>query len=227
MAMIDYGALLKVNGAFLNKNSNMFMEVSDCGYMIDTAKDCIDGSCCYGKEIYIKGNYFVYAGDKDFMLAFYKTMFYVIVNDEIIKYFGNGQFKSETIYINNHKIKVSHLDKKLKREYFDDYHKLWKDELKEIYVDAKGNESLSELKNGYNEYKKFLKRKKFFSRHKGICYKYYSNKYIAEWEHNEKKYEVIFGYGIENKEEVYNNIKYRYDYSDTERDIIDKWFKGE
>ena len=33
MAMIDYGAMLRVDGKFINKNCDLFMEQSDTGYV--------------------------------------------------------------------------------------------------------------------------------------------------------------------------------------------------
>lgn len=47
----------------------------------------------------------------------------------------------------------------------------------------------------------------------------------ATWDYNEKHYEVIFGFGIDNDEEVWNDIKHGYfDFSETEIKIIDEWF---
>lgn len=44
----------------------------------------------------------------------------------------------------------------------------------------------------------------------------------------EDKYEVIYGYGIDPSEEVWNRIKNTsYDFSDKERALIDSWFKGD
>lgn len=49
---------------------------------------------------------------------------------------------------------------------------------------------------------------------------------MATWEYKGKKYEVIFGEGIDPNEDVWNNIKYdRYGFTDAERQIIDRWFE--
>ena len=75
MSAIDYGALLRVNGKFINKNDDLFSYCSDTGYVCDKATYYSD----YEKkeiEIDIMGNYYVYAGDENFLLCFYKGYFY-------------------------------------------------------------------------------------------------------------------------------------------------------
>ena len=60
MSAIDYGALLRVNGKFINKNDDLFSYCSDTGYVCDKATYYSD----YEKkeiEIDIMGNYYVYA----------------------------------------------------------------------------------------------------------------------------------------------------------------------
>ena len=41
MSMIDYGALLKVDNIFVNKNKDLFMKCSDTGYMCEYAKESL------------------------------------------------------------------------------------------------------------------------------------------------------------------------------------------
>ena len=52
-------------------------------------------------------------------------------------------------------------------------------------------------------------------------------RFIAEWDYNGHHYEVIFGYGIDNDEEVWNKIKNdSYGFRQDEIAIIDSWFNG-
>lgn len=70
MAFIDYGALLKVNGEFINKNRDIFMNKSDTGYICEKAKDD------QGDWHSVQGNYFVYAGDEVVYYNQYSNMQY-------------------------------------------------------------------------------------------------------------------------------------------------------
>ena len=116
---MDYGAILRVNGKFINKNKDLFMDSSDTCYVCDQATYFDDES----KEIrttHINGNFYVYAGDENFMLCFYKGYFYAIHNNKIICSISNSYFISETIYFDGlPTIKVEHLDKELRNEYPD------------------------------------------------------------------------------------------------------------
>lgn len=166
MAMIDYGAVLKVNGTIVNSNE-MFMETSDTGYMIDVAVDKD------GYDYDIDGNYFVSAGDEDLMICFYKTTALIISNKTVIKTYSwkDAAFPYYNIILDNgNKICFEHIT--IER---DEY-------------------------NSLNE------------------------RYIAKWQHNNKNYECLFGYGIDNNKEVYNSIKHRhYDYTEEEIKFIDEW----
>lgn len=220
MAMIDYGALLKVNGKFLNKNKNLFMDASNTGYILEKAR-YVD-TAIYSKDVDINGNFYVYAGDKDLLLTFYKGIFYVISNGLILKTASNVPFISETFYIGNAKIKVSHLEPEIQIE-VDDV-ETWEKYIKENWKNTSGNEKLYELEQGLRQYKLFLKRLKRKAS-KRSNYKYRTNRWLAEWEHNGNKYEVIFGYGIDPNEDVWNDIKNEaYGFTKREIEVIDGWF---
>lgn len=160
MALIDYGAILRVNGKFINKNCDLFMHSSDTGYVCEQALHP------NGEMIDIDKEFYVYAGDENFMLCFYKGLFYVISHNKIILAKWNILFMSETFYFDGlPSVNVERLDNKTQR-------------------------------------------------------------WLATWIHNGNKYEVIFGYGIDPDEEVWNRIKFDgYKFTDIEREIIDEWFK--
>lgn len=217
MAMIDYGALLRVDGKFINKNKDMFMESSDTGYVCETA---ISPS---GQEYDIDGNYFVYAGDKKFLVVFYKGMFKVISNEKIILSKWSIPFNSETFFFDGlPNLKVSRLSKYY--EYVkDESWGTWQDFVREGWIGATGNEKLSELDGGFKAYKRFKKHLKAVARSNG--YRTRPDRFIAEWNYNGHNYEVIFGYGIEPDEEVWNRIKNgSYGFRQDEIEIIDSWF---
>lgn len=225
MAMIDYGAILKVNGKFINKN-NLFMDSSDTGYICEKALYNYDGK---EHEIDIDGNFFVYAGDKNFLLCFYKSMVYVIHNNKVIRSIWNDTFLSETFYFDNFpSVTIEHLDKNTYSKKIESIG-TWEDYVKENWIGATGKEKLSELKNGRKHYKWFHKRLKQIGRYnkRKEEYKYKTQRWKATWEYNGNKYEVIFGYGIDSNEEVWNNCKYDYGFTDIEVKIIDKWFEEE
>lgn len=220
MAMIDYGALLRVNKKFINKDKNLFMDSSNTGYILEKAR-YVD-TAVYSKDVDINGNFYVYAGDKDLLLTFYKGIFYVISNGLILKTESNVPFISETFYIGDARIKVSHLDQAIQIE--EDNMGTWKEYVKENWRGATGNEKLCDLENGLQQYKLFLKRLKRKAS-KRSNYKYRTNRWLAEWEHNGNKYEIIFGYGIDPNEDVWNDIKHEaYGFTKREIEIIDRWF---
>lgn len=219
MAAIDYGALLRVNGEFVNKNQHLFMETSDTGYTLKEAffKD----RNVYDKAVPIEGNFYVYAGDADLLLAFYKGYFYIISNGEILKAVSYSPFLSESFLIHDTEIKISHLDRIPIIEKPES--QTWKSYVRENWIDATGDEKLSELDGGQKAYRRFLCQAK--RRSKGrLNYKYFASRWKAEWEHGGKSYEVIFGYGIDPDEEVWNQVKTQYDFSDREIRMIDRWF---
>lgn len=226
MAMIDYGALLRVKGnngsqwQFVNKDADLFMSTSDTGYVCDTAEE-------NGAIVNIRGNYFVYAGDEELLLVFYKQCVKVISHGKVIDSFWESPFISETRILNNNTtLCISHLDPSI---YVNPYEiESWKDYVKDNWRDADGTEPLSDLEGGYREYRKFFRHTKRLSRinRNGGWYKYRTNRYLAKWEHAGKQYEVIFGYGIDPKKEVWERVKTKaYDFSGMERKLIDSWFE--
>lgn len=222
MAMIDYGALLRVDGKFINKNQDLFMEASDTGYVCEKATNE------KGDIIDIDGDYFVYAGDKDFLLVFYKGLYRVISNEKIIFSQWDMPFNSETHYFDVFpNVKVSRLSKHYEVEERES-NGTWKDFVKERWVGATGNEKLSELADGHKMFKRFMKncKKVAYVNHHGRAYKTRPYRFLAEWDYNGHKYEVIFGYGVEPDEDVWNKIKNEsYGFREDEIELIDSWFK--
>lgn len=221
MAIIDYGALLRVDGKFINKNCDLFMEASDTGYV---AKGIIDTD---GEVIDIDGNYFVYAGDEHFCVAFYKGMYVVISDSKAIFADSSMPFNSETHYFDNlPDLKVSRLSTYYEIEPLESWG-TWEDYVRENWIGATGKEKLSELKDGTKFYKRFKRRLKkvaYVNKHGG-CYKNRPYRFLAEWDYNGYYYEVIFGYGIEPNEETWNRIKNKsYGFRDEEIKLIDSWF---
>ena len=220
MAMIDYGAMLRVDGKFINKNCDLFMEQSDTGYV---AKDIIDTD---GEVRDIDGNYFVYAGDKHFCVAFYKGVYKVISNGKVIYAAWSMPFNSETHFFDClPDLKVSRLSTYFEEVPLESWG-TWEDYVKENWIDATGKEKLSDLDGGAKAYKKFIRHAKkvaYVNKHGGT-YKTRPYRFLAEWDYNGHHYEVIFGYGIDPDEEVWNDIKNGYGFRQDEINIINKWF---
>ena len=205
MAFIDYGALLKVNGKFINKNEDdIFMKCSDTGYICDKANYTTPDGIT--KEININGNFYAYAGDENFLLCFYKNYFCVIHNNEIIKIINGTHFISETYYIDNFPtIKIEHLDKNI-YYYMSPFYEEMEDPLFKVVEALEDETKINKLSKKY-----------------GMPYR--TDRWKVTWNYNNNHYEVIFGYGIDSDEEVWNSIKYdNYDFTDVERNIIDGWF---
>lgn len=199
MAMIDYGALVIKNGIPVNKNRGMFLECPD--YFDEDVKD----------------NYFAYCGDEEYSLCFYKCSITETKNGNAVDNFWNFPFKSETFYRDNGvNITVRRLDDLLPvyATNLQDY-ETWEDYVKENWSGATGLEKDSELENGQKYHKLWKKNCKRIGRRKVLYYKS-TNKYIATWEYKGDKWEVIFGYGIDPDEDVFNDItgKGRYNYTE-------------
>lgn len=212
MSLIDYGALLKVNGKFINKNDDLFMYCSDTGYVCDKAT-YYDTYEKQDKDIDINGNYYVYVGDENFMLCFYKGYFYVISHNRIIFSVAYNPFLSETFYLDGFpNVTVERLDKNLRYEY--------KDKPDEYDIDY--------LYERFGIRKSQLIIRRLYKKRKSSVCRHYSSRWKATWDYNGSHYEVIYGYGIDNDETTWNRIKIKhYEFSETEREIIDGWFKGE
>ena len=221
MAMIDYGALLRVDGKFINKNKDMFMDASDTGYV---AKNIIDTD---GVPRDVDGNYFVYAGDEHFCVAFYKGIYKVISDGKTIYAAWEMPFASEIhLFEGLPTLKVSRLSKDFEIERVG-RGETWEEYVKENWAGATGKEHISELKDGKKYFKLFrksLKRYAYLNRHGGLG-KERPYRFLAEWEYKGKKYEVIFGSGIENDEHIWNKTKNKaYGFRDEEIKLIDSWF---
>ena len=221
MAMVNYGALLRVDGKLINKNQDMFMTTSDTGYV---AKNILDDD---GEAKDIDGNFFAYAGDEHFCIAFYKGLYKVISDGKVIYTNWGMPFNSEThLFPNLPTLKVSRLSKYYEVEKMDSWGN-WKDYVREHWEDTTGDEPLSELAGGTKAYKRFRKHAKrvnYVNTHGGL-YKSRPYRFLAEWDYNGHHYEVIFGYGIDNDETVWNEIKHRaYSFRPEEIKLIDSWF---
>ncbi len=209
MVLIDYGALLRVDGKFINKNCDVFDEISDTGYICDKALYPEDN-----QEYDIKGNFFVYAGDENFLVCFYKTQFIVISKEKIILWEYYHPFLKETFYLDGlSSITIEYLEKR-KTLYYDPVVLLDKD----FYISYYGK------KKGILKYHRLIKRKRRNRKED----KYFTSRFLASWQYNGKKYEVIFGYGIDPNKEIWDDIRHKlYNFTDKEREIIDSWFEGE
>lgn len=223
MAMIDYGALLYIDGKLANRNQ-FFMECSDTGYVCKTALNKNE------EKEDIDGNYFVYAGDEELLLVFYKGLCKVISNGRILFSFWRFPFLSETIYINDEvHLKVSKLHKGYRRDRAESGGTL-KEFILNNWKDCDGTEQLKDLENGRRIYKKHLRHGKrvHYLNTRDKSYKYYPYRFLAEWDYKGKHYKVIFGYGIEPDEEVWHDIKANhYDFFLDEIQKIDSWFESE
>lgn len=204
MACVDYGALLKVDGVFLNKNKDLFDEVSDTGYIPEKA-------LYEEKYLDIKGNFFVYAGDEELLLAFYKRQIAIISHGKVLSILWNHPFISEEIQVGSSRVKISRLEPQL-RDWEINHDPVY-------YYLAKGKRKRRLL-----HILRYRARNNKGNRYRNNIYKCDTQRYVAEWEHAGKKYEVIFGYGIDPDEEVYNNIKNDYGYTKKEIEILDRWF---
>lgn len=206
MAMIDYGAILMIDGK--KYNDSMFMDTSDSGFVpekaYDEKHDCL---------IDVKGNYFVYAGDKDFMIVFYRTHAHVIAQGRIIyspPY--NFEYPGETRFFDglptvtfehldkNRYISQEHLDRDDVQFLLERYGKKWG----RLYAYRLAKTIGRNQTNGYTA------------------------RYVARWEYKGKQYEVIYGYGIDPDKEVWDDIKNDddgYGFTDVEIQAIDRCFE--
>lgn len=209
MSMIDYGALLRINGEFVNKNGDLFADMKDmCGFELEEAVEKSNGET---RTVQINNNFYVYAGTPEFFLCFYKTYFLVVSNGVVIANYFGSQINSETIYTPFTNIKISHLDKEYRNHYynrFDDFDKEY-------------------LKSRYGKNKAALKILRNIKHSQHIAYRYKSSRYLSEWEFGGNKYEVMFGYGIDPDQDVWERINAddAYSFSQVEIDQINSWFK--
>lgn len=208
MAMVDYGALLRINGKLLNKNADQFMPMQKmCGFTLDKAY--LENN----EYKPISGNYFVYAGDEELLLCFYKYGYVIIKNGNIMHsgHMRNWVFDRETFTIDNVTFTLSILDNTIWKSYFGtDF-----DEDDRLYYYEMYGKRFGQIKIN----RRFKHRKRNYENCKG------SQKYLMNWSHNGKNYEVIFGYGIEPNKDVYDDIKHEYfGYTAKDIEVIDSWF---
>lgn len=212
MSMIDYGAMLKVNGVFINKNKDLLMNKSDTGYYLEKAyyEDI--------KDYLFVSNYFnAMIGDEDFLICFYKTYFYVISKEKVIHidhcypclsytYLFNKIFDNEKFP----EVKIELLNKNYVYEYRN--------------TDKYG---LQNFIDSFGKRKGILLFNRMFKNNNRYFYKYYTRRRIATFSYNENKYECIFGYGIDPNEEVWKEISEnkQYDLQPEEIKTINEWFR--
>lgn len=208
MSMIDYGALLRVDGKLVNRDGDLFMDMQEAvGFTLDKAQYFYNGK---DYEIDISDNFYVYTGKPEFLLTFYKTHFYIISNGKVIKSVSTDERINEySFYINGVNVTVSQLDKKWRNNYYEKFDDDDKERLYYLHGKKKANMII------YRQAKKSRR----------VSYRYKSCRYIAKWEYDGKKYEVLYGYGIEPDFDIWNGVKDRaYDFSDDEKKFIDSWF---
>lgn len=213
MAAIDYGALLRVDGKLINKNMDLFMDCSDTGYICEYAI----GSHTRNR-IRIKGSSFVYAGDEEFFLTFYRG-FYNVISKGVILYSGyDSPFISETHFFSGlPTVRVSRLSP---------YFEVERDTFSEFSMEHYNWLCENFGKRYADRWKNRLCKFYYMKRRGRTCFKsrWRPLRFLAQWEHNGKKYEVIFGYGIDPQEKVWNEVKKRYGFRPDEIEIIDSWF---
>lgn len=208
MSMVDYGALLRVDGKLVNRDGDLFMDMQEAvGFTLDKAQYFYNGK---DYEIDISDNFYVYAGKPEFLLTFYKTHFYIISNGKVIKSVStDGRINEYSFYINGVNITVSQLDKKWRNNYYEKFDDYDKERLYYLHGKKRANMIIS------RQAKKSRR----------VSYRYKSCRYITKWEYDGKKYEVLYGYGIEPDFDIWNGVKDRaYDFSDDEKKFIDSWF---
>jgi len=203
MAMIDYGAILRVDGEMINRDQ-FFMDESNTGFVLKTATGAD------GKEYAIDGNYFVYAGDEHFLIVVYKTLLRVIHDGHILWDSWGCTSIGETRFFDGLPgVKVQHLDASLYPHYADQIDDWERERIIEYYPEKKANRLL---------YRAAKRRRKpiFWDR---------TNRYVATWDYDGRHYEVIYGYGVDPQFDVWVDIKdSAYDFTKQEKEIIDLWF---
>lgn len=159
MAVMDYGAILKINGKLININQSLFMDMKETvGFTIDPIPYQHEYNGTVYSDVYvIDGNYFIYFGDENILFCVYKTLLRAVVN-------------SNEVY-----------------DFYFDYNE------KKVVKYFEINGSTIKIKK--------------------ICDQY--NKIHASVQYNGNRYEVIYGYGIDNNVKTFRDIsrKKRYGYN--------------
>lgn len=203
MAMVDYGVIVLKDGVFVNKNFGLFRHMIDaigCDIRVVTDED--------GNPVDLDGNFFDYIGDKDMFIAFYRYQMVVVKDKKIVWSFWGQDCDSQTRYFSEGNVTVELLDK---NKYKDEY-KLDSETLQRYYNDLDKNT----IRRIMSKFARDRKVKRF---------KKNSGRLVVTWEYNGHKYKVIYGYGIDNQEEVWKDIRFKYDFTDNDRSVIDPLFQ--
>lgn len=86
MAMVDYGAITKINGVL--DHDEMFQEMQDVVGWNDKEQN-------NPSDKRMNGNCFRYIGDKDFTLGVYKTQVYVAINQKLVDHLWYGFYSEQ------------------------------------------------------------------------------------------------------------------------------------
>lgn len=216
MAMIDYGAILRVDGKIVNKEK-LFMECSDTGYVCEKAY--------YPEtdEWYdIQGNYYAYAGDDNFLVIFYKEYFSVISKGVYLGIHRITNFAKETMMFDGFPtITVEHIDKKMYMPRWVTDEPAYDNDDMEWWIYQYGIKKAKRIAH------KCIKNRRKNLKDKSLLR--YNGKQLATWEYNGKKYECVFGYGVDSSEKLWNEGTFQkdYNYTDKEIEFIGKWFEGD
>lgn len=200
MAMIGYGAILRVDGKIINHS--MFMDVSDTGCKP------VDMVEINGVTVNFGGDFFVYAGDEKFMVAAYKVILCVVSNGKVIWYKRpwHCDVVGETRFFDGlPAVTIRHLDPVM--------HPVYPDHFDEWLADLYPKKEADRM------------RLRHAKRARKPLYKSFTNRFIATWDYAGRRYELLYGYGIDPDKEVWDDIKNeRYGFTQTEINVIDSWF---
>lgn len=209
MSCIDYGVMLKVNGVFINKNQDFAMEKSDTGYMCEKAFSKFSND-----YLQVQDNFFIYAGDNQFLVCIYKSLIVFISDEKVLNYVWSSPFKTQTLFFDNlPSVTITKLDN-------DGY----MDTLFSFDENIYCYKSEKEYKKIKLKWAKTLHQR---NKRKNFWFKRDTQRWLATWEHNNNKYEVIFGYGVDNCKDIWEEIKDNsYHFTEKEKRIINEWFNN-
>lgn len=243
MAMIDYGTILIKDGVIVNRNQ-MFMDASDTGYIAP----CVDGDyfAYAGDENFMlcfyKNQVAVVVRD-EIVSKLWLGMAGLDIKGETLRdeNFLNMAGSGCNIHIRA-------LDQRIYLEEtcldYDDYLDSdgeWKEKKMPwlLLREAMGLTEAHQSERAQEEYRKFAKRarrKRLFANgmpkeYYGIKNSYLSwpdryipEKYSVKWSYKGHEYEAITGYGIDNNEEILEDIRGHYCYTVPEIEYIKSTF---
>jgi len=141
-------------------------------------------------------------------------MFYVLSDGRVLRSVWDSPFKSVTWYFPQANVTVRHLDEpQLYREYINRVDR--QAELK-WFIECHGE------KKGHWLYRRWINRVKRRTVDKWV----YPRRWIATWEYDGRKYECIYGYGVDSDEEVWRDVKMDYGFTEKEIEVISEWFES-